>query len=77
MCAISIWNLLANSRVTLQLYDARTLKLLKTYKSDRPLNAAAVSPIYNHVVVGGGQEAKDVTTTANRVRFDSSCLFAL
>jgi len=45
---------------------------VKTYKSDRPLNDAAISPLYNaaedpkmHILLGGGQDAKDVTTTAS------------
>lgn len=44
---------------------------VKTYKSDRPLNDAAISPLYSadenpkyHILMGGGQDAKDVTTTA-------------
>ncbi|CAE8606597.1 unnamed protein product [Polarella glacialis] len=45
---------------------------IKEYKTDRPLNDAAISPLYSsekdpkmHVLLGGGQDAKDVTTTAN------------
>jgi translation initiation factor 3 subunit I len=34
---------------------------LKTYKTDRPVNSAAISPIKDHVVLGGGQEAIEVT----------------
>lgn len=48
---------------------------VKTYETDRPLNDAAISPLYNadptsgqapkyHLLLGGGQDAKDVTTTA-------------
>lgn len=47
-------------------------ELVKTYKTDRPLNDAAISPLYlnekqpkYHVLLGGGQDAKDVTTTAS------------
>lgn len=47
-------------------------QLVKTYKTDRPLNDAAISPLYQnekqpkyHVLLGGGQDAKDVTTTAS------------
>jgi translation initiation factor 3 subunit I len=46
-------------------------ELIKTYKTDRPLNDAAISPLYTnekepkyHIILGGGQDAKDVTTTA-------------
>jgi translation initiation factor 3 subunit I len=47
-------------------------ELVKTYKTDRPVNDAAISPLYSdesqpkyHVLLGGGQDAKDVTTTAS------------
>jgi hypothetical protein len=32
----------------------------KTYKTDRPVNSASISPIRDHVVLGGGQEAIEV-----------------
>mmetsp|Transcript_16065 Transcript_16065/g.24385 ORF Transcript_16065/g.24385 Transcript_16065/m.24385 type:complete len:337 (+) Transcript_16065:60-1070(+) len=48
---------------------------IKTYETDRPLNDAAISPLYNaekdpkyHILMGGGQDAKDVTTTASNSR---------
>merc|ERR1712039_70138 len=47
-------------------------ELVKTYKTDRPINDAVISPKYDstedpklHILMGGGQDAKDVTTTAN------------
>jgi translation initiation factor 3 subunit I len=49
-----------------QLYDTATLECLKVFESDRPLNSAAVSPFGHHVLLGGGQEASSVTTTASR-----------
>lgn len=52
---------------TAKLYDARTLECLKTYTSDRPLNSASISPIMNHVIVGGGQDAMNVTVTSSKV----------
>lgn len=52
--------------VFFQIFDADTLKHLKTYKTERPVNSAAISPTSDHVVLGGGQEAMDVTTTAAR-----------
>jgi len=61
----------ASTDHTARLYDVKTLKLLKTYHSDRPLNAAAISPIVDHVILGGGQEAMSVTTTAGKAgRFE-------
>jgi len=54
------------------LWDADTLEELKTYKTERPVNSAAISPIYDHVVLGGGQEAMDVTTSSTRIgKFDA------
>jgi len=46
------------------LYNARTFEKLKTYKTGRPINACSISPIKDEVLLGGGQEARDVTTTA-------------
>jgi len=51
---------------TAKLVDTKTLEVLKVYKSEVPINSAAISPIFNHVLIGGGQEAARVTTTANR-----------
>lgn len=57
---------------TAKLFDSRTLDKLKTFKTDRPVNSAAMSPIKPHVVLGGGQEAMDVTTTNTRIgKFDA------
>ncbi|KAJ0408849.1 hypothetical protein P43SY_000745 [Pythium insidiosum] len=52
---------------TAKLLDVETFKVLKTYETDRPVNSAAISPIKEHVVLGGGQEAMSVTTTSGRV----------
>jgi len=54
------------------LFDTQTLEKLKTYKADRPLNSACIAPERDHVVIGGGQDASMVTTTAGRSgRFES------
>nr|XP_002122597.1 eukaryotic translation initiation factor 3 subunit I-like [Ciona intestinalis] len=53
----------ASKDKTAKLFDAPSLNLMKTYKTDRPVNSAAISPIRDHVVLGGGQEAMDVTTS--------------
>lgn len=56
--------------------DESEPELVKTYKTDRPLNDAAINPSVGvgevdepttkyHVALGGGQDAKDVTTTAS------------
>jgi len=57
---------------TAKLFDAPTLEILKTFKTERPVNSAAISPTKEHVVLGGGQEAMEVTTTSARVgKFDA------
>jgi len=62
----------ASKDTTARLFDLRSLDLKKTYKTERPVNSAAISPIKPHVVLGGGQEAMDVTTTSTRVgKFDA------
>jgi len=49
---------------TARLYDSKTFKLLKTFESAKPVNSAAISPILDHVLLGGGQKAHGVTTSA-------------
>jgi translation initiation factor 3 subunit I len=49
-----------------KLWDSRTLTLIKTYVTETPINAVAMSPLLDHVVVGGGQDAANVTTTDHR-----------
>jgi len=57
---------------TAKLFDAKMLEPLKTFKTERPVNSAAISPIREHVVLGGGQDAMDVTTTSTRIgKFDA------
>ncbi|QOU20221.1 hypothetical protein BRETT_004874 [Brettanomyces bruxellensis] len=47
-----------------KLFDVDNLRLLKTYTSDAPLNTACITPVKDFVILGGGQDARDVTTTA-------------
>ncbi|CAI8594537.1 unnamed protein product [Vicia faba] len=49
-----------------KIWDSRTLSLIKTYVTERPVNAVAMSPLLDHVVLGGGQDASSVTTTDHR-----------
>ena len=51
---------------TATLYDTHTMEPIKKYETDRPINSAAISPLMDHVVLGGGQDAAAVTTTAGR-----------
>jgi translation initiation factor 3 subunit I len=53
---------------TSKLFDPMDgLRHLKTYKTDRPVNDAVISNHKDHVLLGGGQEAMSVTTTAGKV----------
>lgn len=62
----------ASKDTTAKLFDSDSLVCLKTYKTERPVNSAAISPIFEHVVLGGGQDAMEVTTTSTRSgKFDS------
>jgi translation initiation factor 3 subunit I len=49
-----------------QLISAKDLEVLKTYPSDTPLNSACMTRKKDFVILGGGQAAMDVTTTAAR-----------
>lgn len=52
---------------TSKLFDAVDLKHLKTYRTDRPVNDAVIHDAKEHILLGGGQEAMSVTTTAGKV----------
>jgi len=52
----------ASFDTTAKLFDTKTLKPLKNYETGRPVNAASISPIKEHVIIGGGQSAESVTT---------------
>ena len=61
--------LTASKDKSAKLVDSETLEAFKTYESDTPLNSAAMTPgdkAPELVVLGGGQEARDVTTTSGR-----------
>ncbi|KDN41228.1 putative TIF34-translation initiation factor eIF3, p39 subunit [Tilletiaria anomala UBC 951] len=49
-----------------KLIDTKTLQVLKTYPTDTPLNSASIHPSRPFVIVGGGQDAMNVTTTSAR-----------
>jgi translation initiation factor 3 subunit I len=56
----------ASSDTTARLFDADTLECKKIYDSERPVNASAMSPLMEHIILGGGQEASQVTTTHSK-----------
>lgn len=49
-----------------KIFDVEGLKAKKCYKTERPVNAASISPLRHEVIVAGGQEALQVTTTGSR-----------
>ena len=49
---------------TAHLVDVESFKVLKNYDADCPLNCACITPLKDFVILGGGQAAKDVTTTS-------------
>ncbi|TIC10568.1 WD40 repeat-like protein [Wallemia mellicola] len=49
-----------------KLFDTNTLETIKTFSTDSPLNSASIAPGSPYIIVGGGQEAMNVTTTSAR-----------
>ncbi|KAJ7170483.1 WD40-repeat-containing domain protein [Mycena crocata] len=49
-----------------RIHDTKNLMVIKTYTTETPLNSAALAPTRPYVLLGGGQEARDVTTTSLR-----------
>jgi len=68
---------------TAKLWAMDEYECVKTYKTDRPLNDIAISPLYNakekdrkpHLLMAGGQDAKDVTTSAASSGKFEACLW--
>jgi len=58
--------LTASKDKSAKLIETNTLRTLKTYQTDTPLNSAALTAKKDFVILGGGQEARDVTTTSTR-----------
>jgi|MDTB01.2.fsa_nt_gb translation initiation factor 3 subunit I len=54
----------ASKDCTSCLMDPNSLEVIRTYKTDRPVNGAVISPTHPHVLMGGGQDAQTVTTTS-------------
>ncbi|RUS72054.1 hypothetical protein EGW08_020183 [Elysia chlorotica] len=62
----------ASADQTARLFDMETFEPLKMFKTERPVNSAAISTLHEHVVLGGGQDASMVTTTSTRIgKFDA------
>lgn len=54
----------ASKDCSVKVWDFNNFKLLKTFTCEHPINSAALSPRFPHVLLGGGQEASQVTTTS-------------
>uniref|UniRef100_A0A1L8DZI2 Eukaryotic translation initiation factor 3 subunit I n=1 Tax=Nyssomyia neivai TaxID=330878 RepID=A0A1L8DZI2_9DIPT len=68
----------ASKDTTAKLFDAESLMCLKTYKTERHVNSAAISPLMDHVALGGGQDAMEVTTTSARAgKFDARFFYLI
>lgn len=52
------------------LIKTETFEVVKTYESDRPLNAAVISPILNHTLLAGGQDKHEVTLSSSDGNFE-------
>eukprot|EP00041_Stephanoeca_diplocostata_P038783 m.1554294 g.1554294 ORF g.1554294 m.1554294 type:complete len:330 (-) comp25270_c1_seq39:7473-8462(-) len=62
----------ASKDCTSKLFDMEEFRALKLYKTERPVNSAAISPLKKHVVLGGGEDAMSVTQSAGKVgKFDA------
>jgi len=57
----------ASKDKTAMLWDVKSNAVIRTYRTEHPVNSAKISPIYDHVILGGGQDAMSVTTTHSRV----------
>lgn len=54
------------------LFGSADLRHLKTYQTDKPVNGADLSPLRDHVVIGGGQEAMAAALTSSKAgKFDA------
>jgi translation initiation factor 3 subunit I len=47
--------------------DPHKLTPMKKYQTERPINSASIVPGQEFVLLGGGQEAMQVTTTSTRI----------
>ncbi|VDD84117.1 unnamed protein product [Mesocestoides corti] len=57
---------------TAKLHGIYAMDCIRTYTAERPVNSASISPNRPHIMLGGGQEARDVTMTATQSgKFDA------
>jgi len=65
-CVIS-----ASKDCTAKLFDIDSLKEMKVYKTEKPVNSACISPTKDHVLLGGGQEAVDAALHSKSGKFEA------
>ena len=56
----------ASNDCTARLWSTVDLQMLKTYRVSTPVNGAVIHPKFEHLILGGGQDAMSVTTTDAR-----------
>ena len=62
----------ASKDCSAKLVDPNTLEVVKTFKASVPVNGAVISPTHPHILMGGGQDAQNVTTTsASQGKFET------
>ncbi|XP_053663617.1 eukaryotic translation initiation factor 3 subunit I [Anopheles marshallii] len=72
MCSDGTMFVSSSKDCSAKLFDSDSLMCLKTFKTERPVNSACISPLFEHVALGGGQDAMEVTTTSTQAgKFDS------
>jgi translation initiation factor 3 subunit I len=65
----------ASADTNSRLLDMKTLDELAVFETPTPVNGCAISPLKEHVMIGGGQDAMSVTTTSARSGKFESRLF--
>nr|ODN82456.1 pre-rRNA-processing protein PNO1 [Cryptococcus depauperatus CBS 7841] len=57
---------------TAKLWDIETLEVMKIFATETPVNSAVIVPERPYIILGGGQDAMNVTTTSQRAgKFES------
>jgi translation initiation factor 3 subunit I len=51
---------------TALVYKCEDLQVYQRFETERPVNSASFSPIRPQIILGGGQDAMDVTTSSAR-----------
>lgn len=60
----------ASTDCTAHLLDHRELQTMQVYQSDFPINDVSINPYNDHIILGGGTDAGDVTTKGGVSTFE-------